>query len=277
MGLALLSHGILLSILTLGVQWKRDAVPVTVQAELWSALPVEAAPPPAPVMPVTNPEPAPVARIEKPVIAPPVHLPDPNIAIAKEKVREKKQKQLEQERKELELRQKEALKARKLKEENETKKARERELSEKQAREKLSQVAQAAKSDAEAKKLVEMRKQQIERMNRLAGLAIGNGGTESTGSAKQSSGPSATYAGRIAARIKPNITYTEAVVGNPTADVEVRTSPDGTIISRKLIKSSGIKSWDDAVLNAIDKTERLPPDTDGRVIPSLTLGFRPKD
>ncbi len=114
-------------------------------------------------------------------------------------------------------------------------------------------------------------------MNRLAGLAIGNGGTESTGSAKQSSGPSATYAGRIAARIKPNITYTEAVVGNPTADVEVRTSPDGTIISRKLIKSSGIKSWDDAVLNAIDKTERLPPDTDGRVIPSLTLGFRPKD
>jgi len=106
---------------------------------------------------------------------------------------------------------------------------------------------------------------------------VGNGASDATGSAKQSSGPSASYAGRIAARIKPNITYTEVVVGNPTADVEVRTSPDGTIISRKLVKSSGIKSWDDAVLSAIDKTEKLPPDTDGRVIASLTLGFRPKD
>jgi colicin import membrane protein len=114
-------------------------------------------------------------------------------------------------------------------------------------------------------------------MNRLAGQAVGTGGPESTGTAKQSSGPSASYAGRIAARIKPNITYTELIEGNPTADVEVRTSPNGTIISRKLVKSSGVKSWDDAVLNAVDKTEKLPPDTDGRVIPSLTLGFRPKD
>jgi colicin import membrane protein len=31
------------------------------------------------------------------------------------------------------------------------------------------------------------------------------------------------------------------------------------------------------VLKAIDKTERLPRDTDGRVQPSLVIGFRPKD
>jgi colicin import membrane protein len=276
LGLAILSHGLLLSILTLGVQWKRDAAPVTVQAELWSALPVEAAPSPAPELPAAEPEPQPL-RVVTPVTEPPPTVPDPSIVVAKEKARLQKQKQLEREKQEQELRQKEALKARKLKEEKESRQARERELAEKLVREKNLQAAQAAKSDAEAKKLAEMRKQQMERMSRLAGAAVGNGASDATGSAKQSSGPSASYAGRIAARIKPNITYTEVVVGNPTADVEVRTSPDGTIISRKLVKSSGIKSWDDAVLSAIDKTEKLPPDTDGRVIASLTLGFRPKD
>jgi len=58
--------------------------------------------------------------------------------------------------------------------------------------------------------------------------------------------------------------------------VEVRTSPDGTIIARKIIKSSGVKAWDEAVLKAIDKTEVLPRDTDGRVPPALIIEFRPK-
>ena len=106
---------------------------------------------------------------------------------------------------------------------------------------------------------------------------MGNGDVRSTGTAAQSSGPSAGYAGRIRARIKPNITFMDNVAGNPTAEVEVRTSPDGTIISRRLTQSSGVKSWDDAVLNAIDKTEVLPRDTDGRVPTSLVISFRPKD
>ena len=279
-GLAIVAHGVLLMVLTLGVQWKRDPVLTTVEAELWSALPVQAAPPappePTPVPPEPEPKPVPIPAPEpKPVIAPPAPpppAPDPSIAIAQEKARLLKKKQLEkleQERQEQAKRQKEA------------QEARERELREKLARDKKLQLeqqkTQSAKAEAEARKLAELRKQQIERMNRLAGQAVGSGGPESTGTAKQSSGPSASYAGRIAARIKPNIVYTELIAGNPTADVEVRTSPDGTIISRKLVKSSGVKSWDDAVLNAIDKTEKLPPDTDGRVIPSLTLGFRPKD
>ena len=266
-GLAIVAHGLLLMVLTLGVQWKRDPVPITVEAELWSALPVQAAPPAPPEPTPVPPEPVPVPKPIVAPLAPPPPAPDPSIAIAKEKARLLKQKQLE--KLEQEKRQKDA------------KEARERELRDKLARDEKRQLeqhrVQTAKSEADAKKLAEMRKQQIERMNRLAGQTVGSGAPESTGTAKQSSGPSASYAGRIAARIKPNIVYTELIAGNPTADVEVRTSPDGTIISRKLVKSSGVKSWDDAVLNAIDKTEKLPPDTDGRVIPSLTLGFRPKD
>jgi colicin import membrane protein len=111
----------------------------------------------------------------------------------------------------------------------------------------------------------------------MAGLAAGTGSAGAAGTAAQASGPSAGYGGRIRARIKPNITYTDTTSDNPTAEVEVRTSPDGTIISRKLTKPSGVKSWDDAVLNAIDKTEVLPKDVDGRVPTSLIISFRPKD
>ena len=59
--------------------------------------------------------------------------------------------------------------------------------------------------------------------------------------------------------------------------VEVRCAPDGTIVGKKLIKSSGNAAWDNAVLKAIDKTEVLPRDTDGRVHSPLVISFRPKD
>ena len=251
LALAIVAHALLLAVLALGVQWKRDATPVTVEAELWSALPVQAAPPP-PEPRTIAPEPIAV-RVSKelvpPIPTPAPTVPDPSIAIAKEKAKLLREKQAEQDR------QKEALKIRQAKE------AREKEQREKIARDKKllqdQQKAQSAKTDADAKKVAELRKLQIERMNRMADQATGSGDANSNGTAKQSSGPSASYGGRIRARIKPNITYTETPAGNPTAEVEVRTSPDGTIISRKLVKTSGVKSWDDAVLNAIDKTEVL--------------------
>ena len=124
-------------------------------------------------------------------------------------------------------------------------------------------------------KLADKRRQ--ENIQRMTGLAGASGGPSATGTALKSAGPSASYAGRIVARIKPNIVFTEELVGNPTADVEVRTSPDGTIVGRKLLKSSGNKAWDEAVLKAIDKTEVLPRDVDGQVPSSLTITFRPKD
>ena len=43
------------------------------------------------------------------------------------------------------------------------------------------------------------------------------------------------------------------------------------------MQSSGNKAWDEAVLRAIDKTEVLPKDTDGRVPAVIVLGFKPLD
>ncbi len=63
------------------------------------------------------------------------------------------------------------------------------------------------------------------------------------------------------------------VSGNPITEVEVRCSPDGLIISRRIVKPSGDKTWDDTVLRAIDRTEMLPRDVDGRVPATMTLVF----
>lgn len=296
LALAILAHALLLAVLAVGVQWKRDAAPVTVEAELWSAIPEQAAPPapePAPLPPPAIPPlPAPKPTVAPPAPPPPVPLPDPSIAIAKEKARLQKEKQVQQDQLEQEKRQKDALQKQKLQEAKDAqdKAAHDKALHDKQAKEKAladkaaaakkqqqEQSTQDAKAAADAKNMAQSRQQQLQRIARMAGAAVGNGDANSTGTAKQSSGPSAGYAGRLRARIKPNITYTEPISGNPAAEVEVRTAPTGTIINRKLVKSSGVKSWDDAVLNAIDKTESLPPDIDGRVPPSLLLVFRPKD
>ena len=102
-------------------------------------------------------------------------------------------------------------------------------------------------------------------------------GESATGTAQRDAGPSGSYGGKVAAKVKPHIVYPDAVSGNPRAEVEVRSAPDGTITGTRLIQSSGNKAWDDAVLRALQKTETLPRDVDGRVPSSLVIGFRPKD
>ena len=95
-----------------------------------------------------------------------------------------------------------------------------------------------------------------------------------SGNIQQAAGPSASYAGRVRAKLKPNIVLLEEtrsqISGNPVAEVEVKASADGSVTERKLIKSSGVKAWDEAVLRAIDMMEALPRDTDGRV-PTLLV------
>ncbi|HCY16438.1 MAG: protein TolA [Curvibacter sp. GWA2_64_110] len=259
--LAVVAHLLLLAALTWGVSWKRDAQTPAVEAELWSAVPQQAAPKlvEAPPEPEPKPAPPPPPKAE-PVVS------QADIALAREKERKAKEK-LEQEKREKE-------KLAQLKREQEK-----RELEKKLAEEKKKKELEAQKKDKlkdqeEAKLREKMRQENLKRM---AGLAGATGGPSSTGTALKSSGPSASYAGRIIGKIKPNIVYTDDIVGSPVAEVEVRTAPDGTIVGRKILKPSGVKAWDDAVLKAIDKTEVLPRDTDGRVPPALVITFRPRD
>ena len=294
-GASLVVHALLIVALTAGIQWKQDNS-LSVEAELWSAVPMAAAPklveveaPPPP--PANKPEPKPVVKPPEP----PAPNRDADIALAKKrKLEEEKkiQEALKAEEKRKEELKKEAEKKAKAKleedkrkleakkeEERKDKERKEKERAEKERKEKETKKQQEQKdnkvSAEEAKKLEAIRK---ENMKRIAGLAGASGSENATGTAMKSSGPSDSYGGRIRARVKPNITFDpSSVAGNPAAEVEVRCAPDGTIVSRKLVKSSGNPSWDNAVLKAIDKTEVLPRDTDGRVHSPLLLVFRPND
>jgi len=133
---------------------------------------------------------------------------------------------------------------------------------------------EAAREKRLAQLTEKSRKDQMERMQGMIGAT---GSPDSTGTAQRSSGPSAGYQGKLRAAIYPNITLLDSVLGNPEALVEVRAGPDGTILSRRLMKSSGNRVWDEAVLAAIDRTRTLPKDVDGRVPTPIEILFRPRE
>ncbi len=287
LGLALLVHLLLMVALTAGIQWNQDNS-LSVEAELWAAVPmavapklVEAEPPPPP----PPPPPAPKEMVKPP--PEPTSNVDADIALAKRKKQleedKKKQETLEAERLKKELLKKEEEKKAKLKEKEQKelkdkalkeKELKEKEKKEKERKEKELKDKEAKPSPADTKKLEAMRQ---ENMKRIAGMAGATGDENATGTAQRSAGPSDSYSGRIRGRIKPNITFTEDIASNAPAEVEVRCAPDGTIVGKKLIKSSGNAAWDNAVLKAIDKTEILPRDIDGRIHSPLVISFRPKD
>lgn len=295
-GLAVLAHAFLIAALTWGVSWKREANNAPIQAELWSATAQQAAAAlvePTPMPPQIEPQPepkveppTPPATASKPVkvIEPEPELKiDPQIAIEKAKKEEKRKlekekadeakalaKQLAEEEAKEEVRL-EALNKRKR--DLEAKKLETKKLADAKKTADSKAAANDAKYDASLKASREAN------LKRIAGMAGASGGETATGTAKQSTGPSAGYSGRLSARLRAKIVFNGAsdISGNPIATVEVRTSPDGTITGRTLTRSSGVKAWDDAVLRAIDRTEVLPLDVDGRIPASFPVNFGPKD
>lgn len=272
--LALLVHLGLILALTTVVDW-RARTPETVSAELWAAVPQVAAPPPTvPQVTPPPPPPAPAPRAEAP--------PPREADIALEKARERKAEQDRQ-------RAEDAAKATKAAE------AERKRLAQQKADEQKKQLEEdKRKQEADRKKAAEAQKQQREReaqeakaeearaaqqreanLRRMMGQAGGSPG--STGTAAHSAGPSGTYAGKLIGAIRRNIVFTGAPTGNPVATVEVTAAPGGSIISRRLVKSSGHKDWDDAVLRAVERTGSLPRDTDGRVPSPVTIDFSFRD
>lgn len=84
---------------------------------------------------------------------------------------------------------------------------------------------------------------------------------------------SSSYLNRIIARIKPNISFAGNLDGNLESDVELTATSSGVISSYKLVNSSGNSAWDNAVLKAIEKTEVLPKDIDGKIPSPIRLKF----
>lgn len=277
--LALLVHGGLVVALALAVSW-RVSKPAPVMAELWSATvqeaaPAEQAPPPAPAAEPERPSPPP------PAPSPTAAEPQADIALKKAREAERREREKERERQAAEERRRELAekeKARQKEREREREKEKEREREKEKERQKEREKEREKQKERErlkAEKAAEERAeaQRQENLARIKGMAGASGGAEATGSAAQSSGPSAGYAGRIKARIKPLIVYPDSLPGNPVAEVEVRLAPSGAILGQRLLRKSESPEWDAAVMRAVEKAEMLPRDVDGRVPPVIVIQF----
>jgi colicin import membrane protein len=237
MSLALLAHLLLLGALTWGVSWKREATVSTVEAELWSALPQQAAP-----KLVEVPQP-PAPKVETPPEPP---LPKaPEITVEKEKPKPPKAEPKPEPKPEAKP---------------------------------LAKPEAKPNPSAEAKKLAEQKEaERLKNIERIAGLAGASGAPSAQGSAMQSGGPSSGYAGLIKGRVRPNLAFPGNVSGNPMVSVEVRLAPDGTVLGRpRVLKTSGNKEWDEAVVRAFEKTEVLPRDG-GKIWSPLVIDWRVND
>lgn len=271
--LAVLVHLLLIGALALGLNW-RVRQPEGVDAELWAAVPQVAAPRAAAPEPAREvkppaPPPEPKAKIEP---APPTRQ-EADAQIAIEKAKRGREREEKEEKAERLAKDKADATRRAEAEKKAAREAAAKEAAQLAEKRRKDEADQRKAAEAESALQEAQRNERLKRIMREAGA----GADTATGTAAQTAGPSAGYAGRIKARVKPNIVYAETPSGNPVAEVELRLAPDGRIVSQKLLRSSGLKDWDDAVLRAVERTEMLPRDIDGRVPTPIVISFRPRD
>ena len=86
-----------------------------------------------------------------------------------------------------------------------------------------------------------------------------------------------SWAGRISAKVKPNIAVPPGASGNPLAVVMISLLPDGTVSGELTMRqSTGNRALDEAILRAIVKSSPLPkPDDPAAFERNLELKFRP--
>jgi colicin import membrane protein len=205
LALAIAAHVLLIVAIAWSVHWKASE-PEGVEAELWAAVPQTAAPrveAPQP-QPQPQPRPTPPPPVVQPAPPTPAR-PDAQIAIERERAAREKARQEELERAEA------ARKAAELKKREDAKK-----LEAERERQRLADEAEKKKLAEQAKKdearQAAIREANLKRMMKEAG---GSDDPLASGNAARTAGPSAGYAGRIKARIKPNIVLAAPIEGNP--------------------------------------------------------------
>jgi len=241
--LAIAVHVGFLLFLIFSVTWQNPK-PEAVTAELYVPGPEKTEPvKPPPEPPKSEPEP-PKPPVEAPKPPPPVEPPKPDIAL-KEKQERLKKEQAERERKE--------------KQEAEKREAEKRAQQEKrlaEARERQAREADALKAQAERERQTQQK------------IAADQARARAD----------ADYIRRIQAKIRGNVTLPPDLAGNPEAVFDVVQLPTGEIIDVQLVKSSGVRAYDEAVQRAILKSSPLPrPDSPDMFRRSITLKFRPLD
>jgi colicin import membrane protein len=302
--LAIGIHLALAAFLIIGVRWQiRSEQPVSV--ELWNQaaapqvesppperVPVEEPsepPPPAVEPPPPRPEPAPVKPA--PVVEPERTPSAPDIALERERRKRAEQERRAQVERENKVREEKAREERareerareerireekardnKLKEE----KAREdkaREQRQREDRERIDRQAQRELQEAQRRKLDQQLAAESAQVKADIARreAAQRASAASAGDARARDG----WISRISGKIRGNLTMPENLAGNPQAIFEVVQLPTGEVISVTLRRSSGVRTYDEAVERAIYKSSPLPrPDRPDLFVRELNITFK---
>jgi len=134
-----------------------------------------------------------------------------------------------------------------------------------------------AQADAQAKKLDQERRARLAQMQGMAGGegSTGNGLAKSgTGSGAGGTAASPGYAEKVQRRVRPNIIWTGDTAGLETV-IAVRCAPTGTLLDARITRPSSNSQWDEAALRAVQRSDPMPLDTDGKAPASFTITMRP--
>lgn len=263
--LSLFAHALLFLSIAFVVRWKTEPVG-TVSAELWSGFPAAApAPAPAPVpAPVVEPPPPPPKVEPKPA-------PEPERKadiVMEQKKKPEPPKKVEPPKKEP------PKKAEPPKPDPKKLEAQRLETQKLEA-----QKREAAKAAAEADK---RREQELQRIATAAGGPSGGTGTSAGGATGVAgSGFSRGYEGQVVGCVRPHIAFNVPDGVKPrqyVAEFEVQLLPTGEqATAPKLLKASGLASYDQAVERAIRRCDPFPRPKEGAMPRTLRLTFDPVD
>ncbi|CAE6777239.1 cell envelope integrity protein TolA [Paraburkholderia domus] len=146
-----------------------------------------------------------------------------------------------------------------------------------------AQKAAKAKAQAQADAAAQAKKLDAERRARLAQMQGSAGGEGSTGNGLAKSGTgsgsggtatSPGYADKVRRVVRPNISWGGETEGLETV-ISVRCSPTGTLLDAQISRSSGNSAWDDAALRAVQRSNPMPQDIDGKTPTSFKITLRP--
>jgi colicin import membrane protein len=277
--LSLFAHALLFLAIAFVVRWKTEPAG-TISAELWSGFPAAApASAPAPVPePIVEPTPPPAAPKVEPTPPPPPPKVEPRPApeperkadiVVEQKKKPEPPKKIEPPKpdpKKVEALKREAAKAEAAKAEA--------------AKAEAAKAAAAKAEAAQAREAAKRRDQELQRIAAAAGGPAGSTGTSATG-VTSGGGMPRGYEGQVVGCIRPHIVFNVPDGVQPkqhVAEFEVQLLPTGEqATAPRLLKASGLPSFDQAVERAIRRCEPFPRPREGAMPRSLRLTFDPVD
>jgi colicin import membrane protein len=267
--LALLVHGIFFSLLYFGFNW-HVKTPESVMVEMWDHLPEPehvAQPQPESLPPPPAPEPV-APKVE----TPPAPKAPPPAVVAKPAIPQKADIELkETKKKKTAPATKPDDKTKKLEQEKQKALAAQAEQAKQQA--KVEEAKQQAKVEEMARERAEEERtaRENERTQELKAKIRAEADAAVRSEVDR-------YRGLIQAKIKRSIVMPPDVADNAVAEFAVTVLPDGSVLTPKLLKSSGNPAYDNAAERAILRAQPLPmpPDTSiARMFRELHLSVKP--